>query len=198
MTVEEEVIVRVIRHLDALGIPYMIAGSVASSFHGRPRATHDADIVIDPDPEALERLVQELSAAGFYADPNSAREALRRRRQFNVIDTASAFKLDLIIRKDRPFSHAEFARRQRADLPEAKQVALATDSLEARMGEEGRWVGAATGRRPGHPRCQGRRPRPRVHRTVGQGSRRPGTLESRDARHHALRRGRAGGYLHAA
>lgn len=126
MTVEEEVIVRVIRHLDALGIPYMIAGSVASSFHGRPRATHDADIVIDPDPEALERLVQELSAAGFYADPNSAREALRRRSPFNVIDTASAFKLDLIIRKDRPFSHAEFARRQRADLPEAKQVALAT------------------------------------------------------------------------
>lgn len=126
MTVEEEVIARVVRHLDALGIPYMITGSVASSFHGKPRTTHDADIVIDPDREGLERLVHELSAADFYADPKSAREALRRRRQFNVIDTASAFKLDLIIRKDRPFSHAEFARRQRADLPEAKQVALAT------------------------------------------------------------------------
>jgi hypothetical protein len=126
VTVEEEVIARVVRHLDALGIPYMITGSVASSFHGKPRVTHDADIVIDPDREGLERLVHELSAADFYADPKSAREALRRRRQFNVIDTASAFKLDLIIRKDRPFSHAEFARRQHADLPEAKQVALAT------------------------------------------------------------------------
>ena len=126
MTVEEEVIARVVRHLDALGIPYMITGTIASSFHGKPRVTHDADIVIDPDREGLERLVHELSAADFYADPKSAREALRRRRQFNVIDTASAFKLDLIIRKDRPFSHAEFARRQRADLPEAKQVALAT------------------------------------------------------------------------
>jgi hypothetical protein len=25
----------------------MLTGSVASSFHGRPRSTHDADIVLD-------------------------------------------------------------------------------------------------------------------------------------------------------
>jgi hypothetical protein len=31
VTVEVEVIARVVRHLDALGIPYMITGSVASA-----------------------------------------------------------------------------------------------------------------------------------------------------------------------
>jgi hypothetical protein len=126
VTAEVEILVRATRLLDALGIPYMIAGSVASSFHGRPRTTHDADIVIDPVPEQLDRLVEELSAAGFYVDARTAREALRTRRQFNVIETGTAFKLDLIIRKERPFSREEFQRRQRADLGEATQVAVAS------------------------------------------------------------------------
>jgi hypothetical protein len=33
--------------LAAAGIPYMVTGSVASSFHGEPRATRDIDIVIE-------------------------------------------------------------------------------------------------------------------------------------------------------
>jgi hypothetical protein len=116
VTVEQEVLARVIRLLVDLGIPYMVVGSLASSFHGKPRTTHDADIVIDPGPEALDRLVAELSATNLYVDLTVAREALRGRRQFNVIDAGSAFKLDLIVRKDRPFSREEFARRQPAEL----------------------------------------------------------------------------------
>lgn len=125
MTVEEEVLARVIRLLGDLGIPYMVAGSLASSFHGRPRTTHDADIVIDPAPEPLDRLVAELSAAHLYVDLAVAREALRGRRQFNVIDATTAFKLDLIIRKDRAFSREEFARRQSAEMA-GLPMALAT------------------------------------------------------------------------
>jgi hypothetical protein len=112
---ETEALVALVRHLEALQIPYMVAGSFASSFHGRPRSTHDADVVIDPTPEALERLLQALAAGGFYVPVSSARDALARQRQFNVIETKSVFKLDLIIRKDRPFSREEFGRRQRED-----------------------------------------------------------------------------------
>jgi hypothetical protein len=125
MTLEEDVLARVARSLDALAIPYMITGSVASSFHGRPRSTHDADIVIDPTREALRALVRDLASAGFYVDANRAEQALSGRRQFNVIDTASAFKLDLIVRKDRPFSREEISRRQRGELA-GTTVALAT------------------------------------------------------------------------
>ena len=53
------------RALDLLAIPYMVTGSVASSYHGRPRATHDADIVIDPAPSQIEPLVNELTSTGF-------------------------------------------------------------------------------------------------------------------------------------
>jgi acetolactate synthase regulatory subunit len=126
LTVEEDVVTHLARLLEALEIRYMISGSVASSFHGKPRTTHDADIVIDPLPEALDRLLGELSNRGFYVDHAVARDALRRRRQFNAIDTVSAFKVDLIIRKDRPFSLEELGRRQRVDLAAAKEVMLAT------------------------------------------------------------------------
>jgi hypothetical protein len=48
----------------------------------------------------------------YYVDADTAREALQRRSQFNVIDMGTAWKADLIIRKARAFSVEEFARRQ--------------------------------------------------------------------------------------
>jgi hypothetical protein len=116
VTPEEEALHAVAEALDDLGVPYMLTGSVAASYHGRPRATHDTDLVIDPTSSQLDELVRRLSERGFYVDGEGAREALRRRRQFNVIETNLACKIDLIIRRDRPFSREEIGRRQRADL----------------------------------------------------------------------------------
>ena len=135
MTPEEEVLACVVERLEALGIPYMVTGSVASSHHGRPRTTHDTDIVVDPTPEALVRLVSDLAGAGFYVDAETARDALRRRRQFNVIEIESACKVDLIVRKDRPFSQEEIRRRQLAELGGGVKAALATpeDTILAKL-----------------------------------------------------------------
>lgn len=102
--------------LERSGVPYMITGSVASSYHGEPRATRDLDVVIDPDPVALDRLVAGLSADGWYVDAEAARRALTDRTQFNAIDAASGWKVDFLVRRDRPFSFEEFGRRVRAQL----------------------------------------------------------------------------------
>jgi hypothetical protein len=126
VTPEEHALRLVIDVLERLGVPYMVTGSVATSYHGHPRATHDADIVFDPTANQLEMLIAELDRAGFYVDMDGAREALRRRRPFNVIEMEHASKIDLIVRKDRPFSQEEFARRQRADLPFRNAVTLVT------------------------------------------------------------------------
>ena len=112
--------------LERLSVPYMVTGSIAASYHGRPRATHDADVVIDPSPRQTEDLVAALEAAGFYVDADGARQAVRDRSQFNVIETARATKVDLIVRKARPFSIEEFGRRQRLELPFAHDVAVVT------------------------------------------------------------------------
>jgi hypothetical protein len=39
--------------LAAAGVPYMVVGSFASSFHGVPRGSQDLDLVIDPNLTSL-------------------------------------------------------------------------------------------------------------------------------------------------
>lgn len=135
MTTEEEVLGRVVHMLEGLVIPYMVTGSIAASYHGRPRATHDADVVIDPTPAQLDALLSELAASGFYADTDGAREALRHRRQFNVIEMGRATKVDLIVRRARPYSVEEFSRRLRLDLSFARAVSTVTaeDSILSKL-----------------------------------------------------------------
>jgi hypothetical protein len=101
--------------LDSVGIPYMVVGSFASTAYGEPRSTRDLDLVIDPSPAALDRLLEQLDPSLYYVDAD-ARDALRRRSIFNVIEMASAWKIDLIIRKARRFSIEELSRRQRASI----------------------------------------------------------------------------------
>ena len=110
-----ELLATIIERLDRAGIPYMVSGSLASSYHGEPRATRDVDIVVEPEPDALSELVDDLQAAGFHVDREVAVDALNRRSQFNAIGP-DASKVDFIIRRDRPFSRQEFSRRQPADL----------------------------------------------------------------------------------
>lgn len=126
MTPEEQTLDTVTRMLERLNIPYMITGSLAASHHGRPRATHDADLVIDLDSERLGALVRDLDAANFYVDAAGAHNALADRRQFNVIDTRYACKIDFIIRKDRAFSREEFNRRQHVDVGFGRPLTMVT------------------------------------------------------------------------
>jgi hypothetical protein len=126
VTEEHDALLKVTGVLEGLGIPHMVAGSVASSVHGRPRSTHDVDVVFDPTPAQLDALVQSLAEAGFHVDLERARDALRRRLQFNAIETRTAFKVDLIVRKDRAFSREELNRRQAVELGPGVSVTLAT------------------------------------------------------------------------
>ena len=126
---------RVVRLLDAAGVPFMIAGSFASAAHGLPRATQDLDLVVDPPaPQALEAFVRSLSPDEYYVDADAVRDALRRRSMFNVVDHASGWKVDFIIRKNRPFSRDEFARRMKFVLFDvAVHIASPEDTIVAKL-----------------------------------------------------------------
>ena len=135
-----EVLATVIGLLEQSGIPYMVTGSLASSYHGEPRATRDADIVIDPSIDAIEHLVDGLLTAGFHVDRDVAFEAATAQSQFNAIGP-DAMKVDFIIRRNRPFSIEAFSRRQPTDLLDPPGfVASAEDVILAKL----EWA-AATG-----------------------------------------------------
>jgi len=125
---------RLTAKLAAAGIPNMVVGSFASSFHGVPRSSQDLDLVIDPQPESLRRLLADLPASDYYADAEAALDALRRRTLFNVIDMATAWKADLIVRKARPYSVEEMSRRVEGDLLGARVfVASPEDTLISKL-----------------------------------------------------------------
>jgi hypothetical protein len=102
----------VVGALDRAGIAYMMTGSFASSYHAAPRATQDIDVVILVTADQIRSFVEALSAAGYCVDENAALRALKEERQFIVVSRSSGWKVDLIVRKSRPFSRLEFDRRQ--------------------------------------------------------------------------------------
>lgn len=90
----------------------MVTGSLASSAHGRIRASEDFDIVIAPSPLQLRTFVSAFPDDQYYADEYDAFESLKHTLQFNIIDFATSWKADLIFKKPREFSRVEFDRRQ--------------------------------------------------------------------------------------
>lgn len=105
-----------VARLEAQGIAYMLVGSVAALAYGRSRSTQDFDVVIEVRPAALRAFVRSLPEDRFYVAEEAAMEALERESLFNVIDMVTGWKVDLIPRKQRPFSESEFARRSQLEV----------------------------------------------------------------------------------
>ncbi|MEM9650886.1 MAG: DUF6036 family nucleotidyltransferase [Actinomycetota bacterium] len=118
--------------LDAADIPHMVVGSFASSFHGEPRMTRDIDLVIDPSEHGISLLVDLVDRDRFYL--GDAIEAFRQRSMFNLIEPSTGWKVDFVVRKDRPFSEAEFARRLPAQVAGVDvYVASAEDTMLSKL-----------------------------------------------------------------
>ncbi|MGC1274092.1 MAG: hypothetical protein WBC44_10325 [Planctomycetaceae bacterium] len=130
----DDPLVRITAALDAAGVPYMLTGSFASSIHGETRTTHDIDLVIDPTAGQLRRFVAALPPAEYYVSLPAAFDALERRSQFNVIELEANWKVDLIVRRERPFSEVEFDRRSDVEYAGKRiQIATAEDVILAKL-----------------------------------------------------------------
>lgn len=80
---------------DALGIPYLVGGSLASSLYGIPRATLDADLMADVRSSHVAPLTEALEG-DFYVAAELISDAVRHRSSFNVIHLATMFKADIL------------------------------------------------------------------------------------------------------
>lgn len=130
-----EAVLEVTTILDTLAIPYLVGGSLASSLHGVPRSTEDADLVVELEPAKIEPLVKALQET-FYIDEERVRDAVRRRASFNIIRLAGIFKIDLFVLPDTPGSRLEMERRQVVDLGDPERsifVASAEDTVVQKL-----------------------------------------------------------------
>ncbi len=93
---EIAVLERVTEVLDALGIPYAIGGSIASSMYGTVRFTRDADLGVLSFTPAADRFY-DLLKNEFYINELAMQQALAYSSNFSIIHFATAFKIDLFV-----------------------------------------------------------------------------------------------------
>ena len=88
------------QRLNALGVAYMVSGSVAVIIYGEPRLTHDVDLIVVLDRQHIARLPEVFPPAEFYCPPPAviAVEAAREQRgHFNIIHHQTGFKADVYL-----------------------------------------------------------------------------------------------------
>lgn len=120
--------------LDAAGIRFMVVGSLASTFHGPPRTTIDVDLVVEISESSLTSLLRLIDRDRFYVPDGLALEAVGSGGQFNIVDLETGWKIDLMVRRDRPFSREEFERRHLGVIEGVEVfVASAEDTVLAKL-----------------------------------------------------------------
>lgn len=133
-----ELLDHVVGVLEKLDIPYMIVGGLAAIIHGTPRFTRDADIVVDMQFRHIGPFVAEFPLdAGYYADEYAIADSLIRGYPFNVLQSHTGAKVDLVPLSSGRVDHEAFARRVQLvydqELGRAAWFATAEDVIIAKL-----------------------------------------------------------------
>jgi len=107
---DDEIVLDMLSRLDRLSIPYRVVGSFASSVWGRPRATHDTDVLVAAGGTQAQALRQALDPE-YYVPEKGFEDAVRRRGMVNAIHQKPVWKIDLIFLREEPFQRRQFERR---------------------------------------------------------------------------------------
>ncbi len=89
--------------LNALGIDYMVTGSVAGIVYGEPRLTHDVDLVLSLASKDVHAFHAAFPIDDFYCPPVEVIETERARTtrgHFNLIHHTTGFKADIYLKSD--------------------------------------------------------------------------------------------------
>jgi hypothetical protein len=108
---EQQAVIRFVASVfRKLGITYAIGGALAGSIHGINRSTEDVDIAVEPFPGRETEFAASFGP-DYYADVPMMQQANRERSSFYMIHYGTGFKVDVFIRKDRPFDLSVLSRR---------------------------------------------------------------------------------------
>ncbi|MEM7811979.1 MAG: hypothetical protein AAF532_10920 [Planctomycetota bacterium] len=106
--------------LEAIGVDYFVTGSVASSYYGEPRFTNDLDVVAVVERKHVRAFADAFPPDEYYCSSAMIDEAIRLRRQFNIIHPDSGFKIDVMVSDGSEFDRSRFDRRRRLDIGQSE------------------------------------------------------------------------------
>ena len=123
--------------LDRLAIAWYVGGSVASTVHGRFRATNDVDVIANLREEHADSLRAALEA-DHYVDEESIRDAVRHRSSFNLVHFGTGLKIDVFVAADSEYEAGARARRVSEPVGDARKprrlwIASAEDTILAKL-----------------------------------------------------------------
>lgn len=120
----DEIVKAVIQGLNRLDIPYMMVGSLSTNVYGIPRATRDADFVVQVSDVQVTALVQGLGPT-FQLDPQISFETITGTTRYVIRLPGDEFRVELFLLSDDPHDQTRFARRIAREL-EGSKVYLPT------------------------------------------------------------------------
>jgi hypothetical protein len=105
----------VIDVLERLGIPYMVVGSLSCNVYAVPRATKDADLVLQLDAAKAAALLVELRSL-FRVEPQMSFETVTATQRFEIEWGVTGFKIELFRLSDDFHDQERFARRRQIEV----------------------------------------------------------------------------------
>lgn len=127
----QEALRTVLALLEEAGIAYMMTGGLVRNLYAIPRATNDADIVIQMEVASFQRFIQQLPKA-IELDPQVSFEAITGSQRYILKLARSSFRIELFILGNDPHHRERFSRRRQQPMAElgcAVWVARAEDLI---------------------------------------------------------------------
>lgn len=106
----------------------MVTGSIAAILYGKPRLTHDMDVVLVFPHSKIEGFRRFFDTEEFYCPPTEViREEINQGDQghMNIIDQISGFKIDLYPFKEDPLVQWGLEHRKKVEIIPGQSVWLA-------------------------------------------------------------------------
>ena len=100
------------RIFDRLQIPYLLTGSLAVSYYGRQRATHDVDFIVEIETQNISPLLKEIRTldSSFVINAEEVQNAVEKTSQFDLFHPETGIKTDFWLMKKTVFEKNKFQR----------------------------------------------------------------------------------------
>lgn len=134
----EQAVAQVISCLEELGIEYMLVGALSCNVYGVPRASADADLVIDLGERSLLDCISKLGP-DFKLDPQLSFEMLTGSHRNLIHFLPTGFDIELFRLSNDPHHRVRFGRRVKIALPELDRVAY-VQTVEDLIIQKLRWA----------------------------------------------------------
>jgi hypothetical protein len=107
--------IAVVDALETAGVNYMVVGSLSSNYYGIPRATEDADFVVQIGSREIAAIAAKLGPE-FVFDPQLSFETVTATRRHICQVPGSSFKIEFFILSDDPHDQLRFQRKRRISI----------------------------------------------------------------------------------